>query len=148
MRGASTRYGRVFFCLDNRRFTPPSALSPPRAQSVQGPTTKQPAKPERLVGLSLANIRSFNLSHSPPPPSPSHSSYSPKTPYFPLIQNTLPQQILHIAIMSGAPATKFKVADLSLAAFGRKEIELAEVFTTPHLKQIKKSSGLEADQNE
>ena len=25
-----------------------------------------------------------------------------------------------------APATKFKVADLSLAAFGRKEIELAE----------------------
>jgi adenosylhomocysteinase len=26
-----------------------------------------------------------------------------------------------------APATKFKVADLSLAAFGRKEIELAEV---------------------
>ena len=34
-------------------------------------------------------------------------------------------------IMS-APATKFKVADLSLAAFGRKEIELAEVcLTTP-----------------
>jgi len=26
-----------------------------------------------------------------------------------------------------APASKFKVADLSLAAFGRKEIELAEV---------------------
>jgi adenosylhomocysteinase len=25
-----------------------------------------------------------------------------------------------------APASKFKVADLSLAAFGRKEIELAE----------------------
>jgi adenosylhomocysteinase len=25
-----------------------------------------------------------------------------------------------------APAAKFKVADLSLAAFGRKEIELAE----------------------
>jgi S-adenosylhomocysteine hydrolase len=29
--------------------------------------------------------------------------------------------------MSAPPATKFKVADLSLAAFGRKEIELAEV---------------------
>lgn len=29
--------------------------------------------------------------------------------------------------MSGAPASKFKVADLSLAAFGRKEIDLAEV---------------------
>jgi adenosylhomocysteinase len=28
--------------------------------------------------------------------------------------------------MSAAPASKFKVADLSLAAFGRKEIELAE----------------------
>lgn len=28
--------------------------------------------------------------------------------------------------MSGAPANKFKVADINLAAFGRKEIELAE----------------------
>ena len=34
------------------------------------------------------------------------------------------------SIMS-APATKFKVADLSLAAFGRKEIELAEVRPAP-----------------
>lgn len=32
-----------------------------------------------------------------------------------------------------APATKFKVADLSLAAFGRKEIELAEVCLAPTL---------------
>jgi adenosylhomocysteinase len=29
--------------------------------------------------------------------------------------------------MSGAPAQKFKVADISLAAFGRREIELAEI---------------------
>ena len=28
--------------------------------------------------------------------------------------------------MAGAPADKFKVADISLAAFGRREIELAE----------------------
>ena len=27
---------------------------------------------------------------------------------------------------NGAPASKFKVADVSLAAFGRREIELAE----------------------
>lgn len=32
-----------------------------------------------------------------------------------------------------APATTFKVADLSLAAFGRKEIELAEVCDTSNL---------------
>jgi hypothetical protein len=31
-----------------------------------------------------------------------------------------------------APASKFKVADLSLAAFGRKEIELAEVCYLDH----------------
>ena len=29
--------------------------------------------------------------------------------------------------MNGAPAQKFKVADISLAAFGRREIELAEI---------------------
>src|SRR5579859_3576802 len=29
--------------------------------------------------------------------------------------------------MNGAPAQKYKVADMSLAAFGRREIELAEV---------------------
>ena len=40
------------------------------------------------------------------------------------ISSTIPT-ISSTAIMS-APASKFKVADLSLAAFGRKEIELAE----------------------
>jgi len=35
-----------------------------------------------------------------------------------------------------APANKFKVADLSLAAFGRKEIELAEN-EMPGLMQIR-----------
>src|SRR2546421_11880790 len=32
-----------------------------------------------------------------------------------------------MASMSGAPAQKYKIADISLAAFGRREIDLAEV---------------------
>src|ERR1700761_1430939 len=39
--------------------------------------------------------------------------------------------------MNGAPAQKFKVADISLAAFGRREIELAEV-EMPGLMAIRK----------
>src|ERR1700750_982146 len=38
---------------------------------------------------------------------------------------------------NGAPAQKFKVADISLAAFGRREIELAEI-EMPGLMAIRK----------
>ena len=41
--------------------------------------------------------------------------------------------------MNGAPAQKFKVADISLAAFGRREIELAEV-EMPGLMAIRRST--------
>ena len=35
-------------------------------------------------------------------------------------------KLIAIFITMSAPASKFKVADISLAAFGRREIELAE----------------------
>merc|ERR1712029_1211283 len=38
-----------------------------------------------------------------------------------------PSNPINTAIMGSAPAQKFKVADISLAAFGRREIELAEI---------------------
>lgn len=43
----------------------------------------------------------------------------------PIISLPIVQTHYHISNMS-APANKFKVADVSLAAFGRREIELAE----------------------
>ena len=76
---------------------------------------------EILAGQSLlatsASASSIFLLTPPPPP----------TLYpFIFVSHTLPpKQVPHTFKMS-APASKFKVADISLAAFGRREIELAE----------------------
>ncbi|KAF7117557.1 hypothetical protein CNMCM5793_006609 [Aspergillus hiratsukae] len=53
----------------------------------------------------------------------------------------LPNLILSIVIMA-APAQKFKVADISLAAFGRREIELAEI-EMPGLMAIRRKYAVD-----
>lgn len=65
------------------------------------------------LALSLA---SFDIEWFPPHVKPQYA----KT-------NTEPFDQRHTAIMGSAPAQRFKVADISLAAFGRREIEKCQV---------------------
>ena len=71
-----------------------------------------------LVGLDEALKSSTRPRESP---SPSHPLLPSPLPTHP----SIPHFPLYTSIMS-APASKFKVADISLAAFGRRELELAE----------------------
>lgn len=68
------------------------------------------ANPTKGLELSI----SFSLTAQPRPTTTTH----PPTSFTPLIH-------VNPATM-GEPAQKFKVADINLAAFGRREIELAE----------------------
>ena len=63
--------------------------------------------------------------------------------HFLLLYSYIDNNILNLSIlttiMSSAPATNYKVADISLAAFGRKDIELSEN-EMPGLMYIRKST--------
>jgi hypothetical protein len=80
--------------------------------------SQSPSK-HAAAGLREWRGRSIEKFNAPATFSPSLSLHPPQ--YTP----PLPHTHTNTAIMS-APAHKFKVADISLAAFGRREIELAE----------------------
>ena len=76
--------------------------------------TRQEKRTSTCEKKFLALLKIFPLS----------SSSSPSSFHYPSLDNPLPK--LHYTPEMSAPAVNYKVADISLAAFGRKEIELSE----------------------